>query len=209
MLGDGALTFKEYAMKEPVPLATIQDLVLEMLRERDDAVLFGAQAVNAYCDEPPMTEDIDILSPNAKSLAEEIRSELASRFHLAIRVRELRGGRDYRVFQARKPVNRHLVDVESVLTLPPAERIEGVLVVTVPELIARKVVAMHRRRGQPRAGTDWRDLATLLLKFPELKTESGPVEARLHALGADPEELLAWRDLVQESIEPEPPDDEE
>ena len=209
MLGDGALTFKEYAMKEPVPLATIQDLVLEMLRERDDAVLFGAQAVNAYCDEPRMTEDIDILSPNAKSLAEEIRSELASRFHLAIRVRELRGGRDYRVFQARKPVNRHLVDVESVLTLPPAERIEGVLVVTVPELIARKVVAMHRRRGQPRAGTDWRDLATLLLKFPELKTESGPVEARLHALGADPEELLAWRDLVQESIEPEPPDDEE
>ena len=209
MLGDGALTFREFAMKEPVPLATIQDVVLEMLRERDDAVLFGAQAVNAYCDEPRMTQDVDILSPNAKSLAEEIRSELASRFHLAIRTRELRGGGDYRVFQIRKPLNRHLVDVRSVQTLPPAERIEGVLVVTVPELIARKLLALHRRRGQPKAGTDWRDLATLLLKFPDLKAETGPVADRLHALAADPEELLAWRALVQEAIEPEPTDEEE
>jgi hypothetical protein len=56
MLGDGALTFREFAMKEPVPLATIQGRV--------DA-------------------------------------------------------------------------------LPPAQRIEGILVATVPELIARKVLALR------------------------------------------------------------------
>ena len=37
MLGDGALTFREFAMREPHPLATIHDAVLEFLRGRDDA----------------------------------------------------------------------------------------------------------------------------------------------------------------------------
>jgi hypothetical protein len=45
--GDGALTFREFAMREPLPLATIHDAVLTFLRGRDDAVLYGAQAVNA------------------------------------------------------------------------------------------------------------------------------------------------------------------
>ena len=51
MFGDGSLTFREFVMREPLPLATIHDAVLEFLRGRDDAVLFGAQAVNAYVDE--------------------------------------------------------------------------------------------------------------------------------------------------------------
>ena len=29
MFGDGTLTFREFAMREPLPLATIQDAVLE------------------------------------------------------------------------------------------------------------------------------------------------------------------------------------
>ena len=61
MFGDGSLTFQEFAMGEPVPLATIHDAVLEFLRDRDDAVLFGAQAVNAYVDEARMTQDVDIV----------------------------------------------------------------------------------------------------------------------------------------------------
>jgi len=44
MFTAGALTFQEFAMREPLPLATIHDAVLEFLRDRDDAVLFGAQA---------------------------------------------------------------------------------------------------------------------------------------------------------------------
>jgi hypothetical protein len=82
-------------------------------------------------------------------------------------------------------------------------------VATVPELIARKVLALHRRRGQPKAGTDWRDLATLLLKFPDLKTEKGEVHDRLLALQADTEELARWNAVVRERIEPEPPDEQE
>jgi hypothetical protein len=32
-------------------------------------------------------------------------------------------------------------------------------------------VAYHSRKNQPKAGTDWRDLTLLLLRFPELKLE--------------------------------------
>ena len=72
MFGDGPLTFREFAMGERLPLATIHDAVLEFLRGRDDAALYGAQAVNAYVDEARMTQDVDILSPRAAELAEEI-----------------------------------------------------------------------------------------------------------------------------------------
>src|SRR5580693_5272696 len=111
MFGDGALTFREFAMGEPLPLATIHQAVLEFLRRRDDAVLFGAQAVNAYVDEPRMTQDVDILSTHAAELAEELRKLLADRFHIAVRVRVVADGHGFRVFQLRKPKNRHLADV--------------------------------------------------------------------------------------------------
>lgn len=41
MLNAGALTFKEFTMREPVPLVTIHDAVQEFLRRRDDVVVFG------------------------------------------------------------------------------------------------------------------------------------------------------------------------
>ena len=47
MFNAGSLTFQEFIMSESLPLATIQEAVLEFLRGRDDAVVFGAQAVNA------------------------------------------------------------------------------------------------------------------------------------------------------------------
>ena len=49
MLNLGVLTFKEFAMREPLPLATIHEAVLEFLRGRDDVVVFGADP--AYCAE--------------------------------------------------------------------------------------------------------------------------------------------------------------
>src|ERR1051325_113160 len=69
MFGDGSLTLREFEMKEPLPLATIHEAVLEFLRNRNDAALFGAQAVNAYVDEPRMTQDVDILSVRASEFA--------------------------------------------------------------------------------------------------------------------------------------------
>ena len=109
MFGDGALTFTEFAMHEPLPLATVHDAVLEFLRDMNDAVLFGAQAVNAYVDEPRMTQDVDIASLRAAELAEQLRSHLSTRFHVAIRVREIGEGRGYRLYQVQKPKDRHLV----------------------------------------------------------------------------------------------------
>jgi hypothetical protein len=37
MFGDGSLTFREFAMKEPLPLARIHDAVIDFLRNREDA----------------------------------------------------------------------------------------------------------------------------------------------------------------------------
>jgi len=51
-------------------------------------------------------------------------------------------------------------------------------------------------------------LAHLLLKFPELKTEEGPVKERLVAEGAQQEVLAIWRQLVAEEILPEEEEDE-
>ena len=56
MLNAGVLTFREFAMHEPLPLVTIQQAVLEFLQGRDDAVVFGAQAVNAYVAEARMAQ---------------------------------------------------------------------------------------------------------------------------------------------------------
>jgi hypothetical protein len=206
MFGDGSLTFREFIMREPLPLATIHDAVLEFLRGRDDAVLYGAQAVNAYVKEPRMTQDVDIASNRAEELAEELRAFLKQRFHITVRAHRVHEGIGFRIFQMRKPENRHLVDIRSVAELPPAKKVKKVLVVTPPELIADKVAALVRRRGRPKEGTDRRDLAMLLLTFPELKTEAGPVMERLRASGSSDDVIAAWKVLVAEEILPEDED---
>jgi len=200
MLDAGVLTFREFAMSEPLPLSTVQGAVLEFLRGRDDAILFGAHAVNAYVDEPRMTQYIDLLSARAPELAQGVRDYLAERFKIAVRVRELGKGRGFRVYQIAKSGNRHLVDIRPTEGLPPAQRIAEVLVAAPAELIAQKVIAYHHRRGQPKAGTDWRDLASLLLAFPDLKCPAGPVADRLHAAGASPKVFDVWKELVAQDI---------
>ncbi len=195
-------------MKEPLPLVTVQNTVIGFLRGRDDVVLCGAQAVNAYVDEPRMTQDVDLLSTRAESFTEELRDHLSQRFHIAPLTREIGDGRGYRLFQLQKPRNRHLVDVRSVVNLPPSRRIAEVLVVSPEELIASKVIAYRQRRGKPKSGTAWRDLAVLLLTFPELKCDPGPVSESLHAAGVDQATFHVWKELVLQEIEPETEDDE-
>ena len=188
-------------MSESLPLATIQEAVLEFLRGRDDAVMFGAQAVNAYVPEPRMSQDIDLLSTRAAELAEELRAHLSDKFHVAVRVREVADGRGFRIYQIQKTGNRHLVDIRLVQSLPPSQRISQVLVASPEELIALKVIAYHQRRGQPKSGTDWRDVAMLLLTFPELKSNDGLVTERLKAEGAGEEVMNLWSDLVKQAIQ--------
>src|SRR5436853_436116 len=130
MFGDGALSFREWAVGEPHPLATIHDAVLEFLRNRDDAVLFGAQAVNAYVDEPRMTQDVDILSTRARELAEELRSHLASTFVIAARIREVASGQGFRIYQLREPKNREFVNIRQVTTFPPTQTVSDIRIPT-------------------------------------------------------------------------------
>ena len=195
-------------MNESLPLATIQEAVLEFLRGREDAVVFGAQAVNAYVPEPRMSQDIDLLSTRAGELAEELRAYLGDKFHVAIRVCEVADGRGFRIYQIQKSGNRHLVDIRLVSSLPPARLFSQVLVAAPEELIALKVISYHQRRGQPRSGTDWRDLAMLLLAFPELKRRDGFVSDRLKVEGAGEETINLWNELVEQEIRSTDEDDE-
>ncbi|MBI1929528.1 nucleotidyl transferase AbiEii/AbiGii toxin family protein [Candidatus Poribacteria bacterium] len=208
MFGARTLTFQEFVMREPLPLATIQNAVLEFLRGRDDVVVFGAQAVNAYVNEPRMTQDIDLLSPCAAELAQELRGFLGKQFHIAVRVQKIGEGRGYRLYQVQKSGNRHLVDVRSVKTLPATRRIDQVLVIAPADLIASKVIAYAQRRGNPKSGTDWRGVAMLLLTFPELKRDPGPVTDRLQVTGATPDVLAVWQEFVAQEIQPADEDDE-
>ena len=208
MLNAGVLTFKEFATREPLPLATIHEAVLEFLRGRTDIVVFGATAVNAYVDEPRMTQDIDLMSTRAVEVAEELRAYLTQLFHIAVRVRVVRGGKGYRLFQMQKTGNRHLVDIRPVESLPKSQVIEEIRVLNPPELIAHKVISYSSRRGQPKGFSDMRDLAVLFLTFPEMKTESGAVSAALKILGASAEEMDAWTELVAQEISSSNDDDE-
>jgi len=134
MLNAGVPTFKEFVIREPLPLATIHEAVLEFVRGRDDAVVFGATAVNAYVAEARMTQDIDLMSPRAAELAEEMRAHLSERFHVAVRVRVIGEGKGYRLFQIQKTGDRHLVDVRFIESLPRAQRIEDILVISSPRI---------------------------------------------------------------------------
>jgi hypothetical protein len=207
MLGDGSLTFREFAMREPLPLATIHDAVLEFLRGRADAVLFGAHAVNAYVDEARMTQDVDILSSRAAELAEELRVSLSQRFQIAVRIRTVADGLGHRLYQVRKPKNRHLVDLRSIDSFPPHQLVDNIQVILPPELICQKVVSMVGRSGTAKGMTDLADLYRLLLAFPELKTLEGPVADRLRESGALEPVLKAWRELATREITAENDDD--
>jgi hypothetical protein len=200
MFGDGSLTFREFVMREPLPLATIHDAVLEFLRGRTDAVLFGAHAVNAYVDEARMTQDVDILSPRAAEFAEELRAYLSQRFHIAVWIRTVAGGLGHRLYQVRKPENRHLVDVRSVDSLPSHEVVENILVTPPADLVCQKVVSLVSRSGTAKSLTDLADISRLLLTFPELKTIEGPVADRLRAMGATGPVLDAWREIASQEI---------
>ncbi len=193
-------------MREPLPLAQIQDAVLDFLRNRPDVVLFGAQAVNAYVDEPRMTQDVDILCVRAEEFSEEIRQHLAAKFHIAVRVRIVADGKGYRVYQMREPKNRHLADVRKVETLPPTQLIGDVLVPLPEELIAQKVISYVGRRGQPKSDTDLRDIKLLLLTYPSLMQESGLVRDRLIAATSTAAVLDQWRDFANMQLSAESDD---
>ncbi len=204
MLNADVLTFQEFVAHETLPLSQIHGAVLEFLQGRDDVVLFGAQAVNAYVSEPRMTQDIDLLSTGAKNLAEELVSFLSEKFHIAVRIREI-GDKGLRIYQVRKEGNRHLIDIRPVTELPETETVENIQVLSPLELIVSKVVSYHARRGKPKSGTDWRDLGFLLLRFPELKEK---VAAVLKEKNVGEAVLETWKEIESQDFQIEDEDED-
>ena len=192
-------------MHETLPLSKIQEAILELLQGREDAVLFGAQAVNAYVSEPRMTQDVDLLSTRAKELAEELRLFLSEKFHIAVRIREVAEGKGFRVYQLRSEGNRHLVDLRAIESLPNTETIENIKVLSPVELIVSKVISYHSRRGNPKAGTDYRDLGMLLLRFADLKEE---VTKLLQAKNVGEAILETWVEIEHQDFQIEDEDDD-
>ncbi len=115
-----------------------------------------------------MTQDVDLLSTAAKNLAEELKSFLGDKFHIAVRVWEI-GDKGLRIYQVRKEGNRHLVDIRAIANFPETQIVEEIQVLSPLELIVSKVISFQSRYGKPKSWTDRRDIAVLLLRFPELK----------------------------------------
>ncbi len=193
-------------MHEPLPLSKVQEAVLEFLQGRNDAILFGAQAVNAYVDEPRATQDVDIISTRARELAEELREHLAERFRIAVRTREIKD-KGFRIYQVRSEGNRHLVDVRVEDSLPESTTVEDISILTPVELIVSKIFSYESRRGKPKAGTDWRDLGMLLLRFPELKTADGEVAKLLRERNASEFAVNFWHEFVEQDLSVDEDDD--
>jgi hypothetical protein len=189
--------FKSQAI---VPLATIHGAVLEFLRGRKDAVVFGGHAVNAYVKEKRATQELDLLSTRTAKLSTELRDYLNRRFRIFLLIRRLNKGDGRRIYQATKDGNHFLVDIRPVPQMPNAKPIAQVLYMEPAELIASKVIAYHNRRDKPKGDIDQRDLAKLLLTFPELKSDAGAVVDRLRAAGAEEAVLAVWKELVAQDV---------
>jgi len=203
MIDGELLSLQECARKEPLPLVLIQDAILQFLRGREDCVLFGAHAVNAYLNEQRTTPDVDLISTRAAELAQELSDLLMQRFNIACVVQVWRGGKGntLRIFEVRKPEYRLMVDIRPVDTLPPSRKIMNMQVVLPEKLIAAKVYSYHCRtqEGDPRSFTDQRDLAELLLHFPKFVLEVGAVRQCLIALSTDVDVLSTWESFVREN----------
>jgi hypothetical protein len=199
-MNDTPLTLREYVMAEKPVLADIFRAIFDHLRVRHDAVLVGAQAVNVYVDPPRMTHDVDILSTDAQGVAEDLRDLLARTFHIAVRLRTVADGLGWRVYQLRKPKNRHLVDVRQVDELPQSQSVEDVRVVAPAELVVLKLESYVDRRRTDKGLTDKVDLHRLLWAFPDFRSDAGPVARQLARASAEVRQT--WAEIRDEPIQP-------
>jgi stage V sporulation protein SpoVS len=196
------LTSAEYHMKERVPLAAVHEAIFEFCRDRADVVIFGAQAVNQYVSTPRMTQDVDLLSPTPKEVAEALARWLQERTRVvAAHVREVRAGVGYRVYQTLEEGTRHLADVRlAVFPLDDSIERDGVRYTAPAVTMAMKVCALVKRRLAPKGATDLADLRRLVLAHPELRTDAGLVADAIVRVGGGPAELEAWRELCSTPI---------
>jgi len=201
MLFDYPITLQEFAMSNEVTLGEIHRVVLNFLKGRVDSMVFGAQAVNLYVDEPRMTQDVDVMSIHGSEVAELIRAEVHQRLNIAVRVRSVANERGFRVYQLRSPTNRHLVDVRQVDKLLPSSEFEGILVVNPDELVVLKLISLASRLNTPKGMTDRADLLRLLLKFPEFRTNRETIDMILVRQEAPVDVVTLWSEFCNTIIE--------
>ena len=209
MFSADVLTFREFMMGEPLPLATLQQVVLEFLRRARRCGRLRGAGRECLCERA--THDARPRSSHRPTRSGSRRNCVpicgsGSTLPCAYAVSVEGGG--CVCFRCARLAT--VTWWTCALLRPYQERnaSRGVLVLAPADLIASKVVAYYQRRGQPKSGTDWRDLAMLLLTFPALKCDPGPVGECLQAAGAAPEVLAAWQAVVAQDIRP-PEEDEE
>jgi len=129
---------------------------------------------------------------------------LSETFHIAVRVREIKE-KGFRVYQVRKEANRHLVDVRQIEKFPETETIENIQILSPLELITSKIISFQSRYGKPKSWTDRRDLAVLLLRFPELKEK---VLANLQEKNVGEAILETWAEIESQGFEFEDDDED-
>lgn len=187
-------------------LADVYRLSVDLLGQRSDVALFGSHAVNMYVDPPRATKDVDFMSTRAADFAESLRAELSDRFRVAVRVRVVADGRGFRVYQLRRgEPNRHLIDVRQVDSLPSTRQVDGVRVVAPADLVVMKLASFASRRHTDKGISDRLDLHRLLLAFPDFRSPSSPVSARVREAPLVVQQ--AWHEILSEPIERADDDD--
>jgi hypothetical protein len=194
------LSAREFHLREPVPLARVHEAILEFCRGREDLVVFGAQAVNVHVGQLRMTEDVDLLARAPRAVAEELAAHLRALLQIATRVRVVKPGAGFRVYQPRKEGTRHLADVRlAEVDLGEPDVKDGVRYTSAPVTLAMKVCALHKRRFAPKGATDLADVRRLLLAHPKLRQERGVVSDLIGRIG-EPGVVETWQSLLSEPL---------
>lgn len=142
-----------------------------------------------------MSQDVDILSPVPAETARALAEWLGGEFHIAARVREVKAGIGFRVYQKRSESNRHLADVRLLdFTIDSVHVVDGIRYVPLLTLFAMKLTAWSRRRMAPKGGTDLADLRRLLLVHRDALVDARVRDAIALVDGGE-EADRAWEEL--------------
>ena len=88
---------------------------------------------------------------------------------------------------------------------PETEIVENIQILSPLELIVSKIIAFQSRYGKPKSWTDRRDLAVLLLRFPELKEK---VSAVLKEKNVGEAVLETWAEIESQDFQIEDEDED-
>ena len=169
MFGDGEVTFHEFMMLVPLPVATTPDALLNFLRGRADAVLFWAQACNHVMSAHPRTP----ILPSPRRSAEELRRRGCPRWSAFARSE---GASTASTRRANPITTCHIRP-----TVAESARAKK-LAVTPAELAGERRRARRSGGHQPRRSRDLTDLAHVLIQ-----SRGGPGDASGKAL------IPSWR----------------